>query len=86
MRETTSLGAAIAAGLAVGIYKDLSELEDINREDRTVFRPQKNARESAAMFRTWTRAVEMCRGWVAEEEKEEAEAIDGDKAGGSGSA
>ena len=74
MRETTSLGAAIAAGLAVGIYRDLSELKDINREDRTVFRPQKSAKESTAMFKTWTKAVEMCRGWVAEEQEEEKEA------------
>ena len=39
------------------------------------------------MFRTWTRAVEMCRGWVAEEEKveeveEEERKVDEAKASG----
>lgn len=81
MRETTSLGAAISAGFAVGIWKEFSELKDINREDRTVFKPQKSARERTAMFRLWTRAVEMCKGWVAEEEKEKEEGVEETAAG-----
>jgi glycerol kinase len=40
MRETTALGAAIAAGIAVGVWKDFNELKEINRKDRTIFRPQ----------------------------------------------
>ena len=47
MRETTSLGAAIAAGFAVGIWKEFQELKEINRDNRTIFRPQKSERESA---------------------------------------
>jgi glycerol kinase len=67
MRETTALGAAIAAGFAVGIWKEFDELKEINREDRTVFYPQIDSRKSAAMFKKWEQAVEMSKGWVLEE-------------------
>jgi glycerol kinase len=70
MRETTSLGAAIAAAFACNIYKDFDELKNINRENRKIFRPRKSKVESKAMFKKWQKAVEMCRGWVDEEEKE----------------
>ena len=74
MRETTSLGAAIAAGLAAGVWKDVSELEHINREGRTIFEPKKSAAESKAMYKKWSKAVEMCKGWVDEAEKDDEEA------------
>ncbi|KAI9886309.1 MAG: hypothetical protein M1823_001866 [Watsoniomyces obsoletus] len=64
MRETTSLGAAIAAGFAVGIWKDFNEIKGLNREDRVQFHPQIPAEKRDAMFRRWERAVNMARGWV----------------------
>ena len=67
MRETTSLGAAIAAGFAVDIWKDFAELEGINREDRTVFRPQISERDRNKIFQTWERAVEMSKGWSSDD-------------------
>lgn len=70
MRETTALGAAIAAGFAVGVWKEFEELKDINKDDRTVFEPQIDKRKSAAMFKKWERAVEMSRGWVVDELEE----------------
>ena len=70
MRETTSLGAAIAAGFAMGVWKEFSELKSVNQEGRRMFRPQRSEKESAAMFRMWTKAVAMCKGWVDAEEKE----------------
>ena len=40
MKETTALGAAIAAGLAVGIWKDLTEVcEKVNSTDFRVYEP-----------------------------------------------
>ena len=63
MRETTSLGAAIAAGFAVGIWKEFQELKEINRDNRTIFKPEKSVSESKKMYKLWTRAVEMCKGW-----------------------
>lgn len=63
MRETTALGAAIAAGFAVGIWKEFTELKAINQKDRSRFEPDIGPEQSAKMFKKWRRAVEMCKGW-----------------------
>ena len=68
MRETTSLGAAIAAGFAVDVWKEFEELKEINRKDRTIFEPQISREESAKMYRRWERAVEMSKGWLDAED------------------
>lgn len=68
MRETTSLGSAIAAGFAVGVWKNFDELKRINQANRTVFRPNIAKKEREKMYKVWTRAVEMCRGWITDEE------------------
>lgn len=67
MRETTSLGAAIAAGFAVDVWKEFEELKGINREDRTVFRSKISEKKGKAMYRKWSRAVEMCKGWIQDD-------------------
>lgn len=64
MRETTALGAAIAAGFAVGVWSSFDELKQINQTGRTKFEPQMSKEASAKMYKLWTRAVEMCRGWM----------------------
>ncbi|KAJ5715760.1 Glycerol kinase [Penicillium malachiteum] len=64
MRETTALGAAIAAGLAVGLWRNFAELRDINRSGGAVFEPQITCEESASKFGEWEKAVRMCKGWV----------------------
>ncbi|CAK7228890.1 Glycerol kinase [Sporothrix curviconia] len=64
MRETTALGAAIAAGIAVGVWNDLSDLDSVNTEGRTIFRPSITAEEAGGRFATWEKAVQMCRGWA----------------------
>lgn len=64
MRETTALGAAIAAGFAVDIWSEFSELKAINQKDRSIFEPNTSPEESAKMFKKWTRAVRMCKGWL----------------------
>lgn len=64
MRETTALGAAIAAGFAINIWKEFEELKEINREDRTIFEPQISPEESDRMYARWEKAVVMSRGWV----------------------
>jgi glycerol kinase len=70
MRETTALGAAIAAGFAVGIWKEFDELKNLNKEDRTIFEAKLDAKKSEKMFKKWEQAVEMSRGWSKEEDKE----------------
>ena len=64
MHETTALGAAIAAGFAIDIWKDYSELKDMDRANRTTFTPHISEVQSQKMYKTWTKAVDMARGWV----------------------
>lgn len=64
MRETTALGAAIAAGLAVGIWESFKDLEKINTEGETVFKPQLKRAESDSRFGRWQKAVKMSKGWL----------------------
>ena len=70
MRETTSLGAAIAAGFAVDVWKEFEELKEINKGDRTVFQPKISKDASDKMYSQWEKAVEMSRGWVDSNEEE----------------
>jgi glycerol kinase len=67
MREATALGAAYAAGLAVGFWSGLDELRRHQRVDR-VFRPGWDRRRREAGLRLWQRAVERTRGWIEERE------------------
>lgn len=71
MRETTALGAAIAAGFAIDFWKELDELKNMNSEDRDVFTPKVPKKKSAAMFRKWEQAVEMSRGWDKDTEDDD---------------
>ncbi|KAL2798428.1 FGGY family of carbohydrate kinase [Aspergillus keveii] len=71
MHETTALGAAIAAGFAIDIWKEFSELKNMNRANRTSFEPAISPKHSAKMYRQWSKAVEMSRGWVDTAEMEE---------------
>lgn len=64
MRETTALGAAIAAGVGIGMWEDWEALEKVNAEGRTVFKPQITKEESETRFERWQKAVEMSRGWL----------------------
>jgi glycerol kinase len=64
MRETTALGAAIAAGFAVGVWETYDELKTINTTGRTEFTPKIGPEERDRMFGKWSKAVEMCRGWA----------------------
>lgn len=65
MRETTAFGAAIAAGMASGVWKTFEDLSEVNTEGRTLFKPQISPEESSKRFARWEKAVEMSRGWMA---------------------
>jgi glycerol kinase len=60
--QTTALGAAYAAGLAVGFWKDLAELKQSWREDRS-WRPRMDAAQRGRLCANWARAVERSLGW-----------------------
>lgn len=64
MRETTALGAAIAAGLAVGVWNSLDDLKNVNTEGRTTFSPQITTEDASKRFARWEKAVEMSKGWA----------------------
>lgn len=67
MRETTALGAAIAAGFATGVWKGQDELSQVNRKNRKLFEPSVSREHSAKMFKKWEQAVEMSKGWVQDQ-------------------
>lgn len=70
MHETTALGAAIAAGFAIDIWKDYSELKNMDRANRTTFTPKVSEVQSSKAYQRWTKAVEMSRGWMDPTESE----------------
>ncbi len=61
--ETTALGAAYAAGLAVGYWSRLDELRDKWREDKR-WEPTFDADSRAALLRTWKKAVTRTFDWA----------------------
>ncbi|GFK92623.1 Glycerol kinase [Fundidesulfovibrio magnetotacticus] len=63
--ETTALGAAFLAGLAVGFWSDLEELESLWRLDRR-FEPAMSRAGRDALVGEWRRAVERAKGWARE--------------------
>jgi glycerol kinase len=62
--ETTALGAAYLAGLAVGYWKDLADVARNWALDRE-FKPQMSAEKAAALCSDWNKAVERTLGWSA---------------------
>jgi glycerol kinase len=58
--ETTALGAAYLAGLAVGVFEDLDAVERNHHIDRT-FRPQINQTDRAAHLQLWHGAIERAK-------------------------
>ncbi|WP_419171766.1 glycerol kinase GlpK [Negativibacillus massiliensis] len=63
IRETTALGAAYLAGLAVGVWKDTDEIRKLWNCD-TVFQSQMKAKRREKLLRDWHRAVERSKGWA----------------------
>jgi glycerol kinase len=61
--ETTALGAAYAAGLAVGFWKDPESLRNNWKADRQ-WEPRWSADQRDAAYRGWQKAVERSLDWV----------------------
>ncbi len=61
--ETTALGAALLAGLAVGVYGSKEEAARMVKPDLT-FTPQMDEYNRSLAMYGWHRAVERSRGWV----------------------
>jgi glycerol kinase len=58
--ETTALGAAFAAGLSAGVWKDRMELSRIWQPE-TIFEPAMNADTRSALMEGWKAAVTAAR-------------------------
>ena len=61
--ETTALGAAYLAGLAVGFWKDKEEIQN-NRAVERVFTPQMSQERRDELYSGWKKAVECSKGWA----------------------
>jgi len=62
-KETTALGAAYAAGLAVGFYKDLDDLRAKWSVDHT-WHPNLASDKREEMYRLWKKAVSRSFDWL----------------------
>jgi glycerol kinase len=64
--ETTALGAAYAAGLAVGFWNDLEEIAQYWQEDKR-WEPTFDDEKREKLLRTWKKAVSKSLDWVESE-------------------
>ena len=68
--ESTALGAAYLAGLAVGYWSSKDEVIKNQQLDR-VFTPSMKDEERIAKRRGWNKAVKYAYGWAKDEPEEE---------------
>ncbi|MEV1011420.1 glycerol kinase GlpK [Streptomyces sp. NPDC049881] len=61
--ETTCLGAAYAAGLAVGFWENIEDLRD-NWSQDAEWTPQMDAGERDKEYKYWLKAVQRTMGWL----------------------
>ena len=64
MVETTAFGAAFLAGLAAGLWTELSEITELRQSER-VFEPLMDAGTASRYHGEWLRAVERAKKWEA---------------------
>jgi glycerol kinase len=62
--ETTSLGAALLAGMATGIYADAEDVAAARRVERS-FAPTADAATRGRLRDRWNDAISRSRGWAA---------------------
>jgi len=63
VEETTALGAAYAAGLAVGYWRDPEEIRRLWKAER-VFTPQMSAERRQKLYAGWKQAVQCALSWA----------------------
>ena len=66
MVETTALGAAFLAGLAVGFWKDEAELSSLREVDR-IFTPEMSVENRDKLYAGWKKAVKRSMNWEEQE-------------------
>ncbi|MEG0179488.1 MAG: glycerol kinase GlpK, partial [Oscillospiraceae bacterium] len=63
IRETTALGAAYLAGLAVGVWKDKNDIKAQWTLDK-LYSPQMDKAEITRLVNGWDKAVERSKSWI----------------------
>jgi glycerol kinase len=78
MTEVTALGAAIAAGLATGVWKDIADMEKALGKEHVedVFNGYLNEVERQKKWELWEWGVERSLGWV-KQGLEDVQTVDG---------
>lgn len=61
--ETTALGAAYLAGLAVGVWESTEEIQN-NRTVERVFEPEMDIERRNELYEGWKKAVKCSMGWA----------------------
>ena len=61
--ETTALGAAYLAGLAVGVWDNKEEIQKYRKVEKT-FAPVMNEDRRNELYNGWKKAVECSKGWA----------------------
>ena len=61
--ETTALGAAYLAGLAVGVWENTAEIQNNRKVDR-VFTPEMDIEKRNGFYEGWKKAVKCSMGWA----------------------
>ncbi|KAJ2797958.1 Glycerol kinase [Coemansia furcata] len=64
MRETTALGAALAAGLGAGVWESEEELRRIAQSNVSAFWSRITDEKRDEMLQGWEKAVERSFNWA----------------------
>ena len=64
--ETTALGAAYAAGYAVGFWKSFDEMKQ-NWQIAKTWQPRMDEAQRARLYKGWLKAVQRSMHWLDEE-------------------
>ncbi|MBC8221024.1 MAG: glycerol kinase GlpK [Proteobacteria bacterium] len=64
--ETTAMGAAFLAGLAVGVWENQTEIRNLWQEEKT-FSANISRANAEQKMKDWSRAVERSKGWIVPE-------------------
>lgn len=65
LKETTAMGAAFLAGLAVDFWQDIDELKEKISIDQT-YTPTNDKVEMQKLYKGWQKAVKRTREWESE--------------------
>lgn len=65
--ETTAMGAAFLAGLAVGVWKDFDHIRNLWKEDKR-FLPGISADKVNELVKGWTEALSRSKAWLSDDQ------------------